>query len=233
MLTPAQNLPKSLQRSAKVKPRHKWQDLADLIIECGIMDFSASGLTVPLADGSRKVHVDGGWTGAHYHFLAPLLEPWDKAGLARVVLEGELARAGCEELHTAWCLLRKNYSANEEEWLPELVEVEGFTAVAVVLARAVTEYRVVNPRRRFVVDVAGRRVSWKDQDYQVTEEQALFLALLHKNLGKAPLTEQACINACPRLAGGHFRRNFWKKLPKPLREITRSQRGYGWWLELD
>lgn len=224
---------KSLLSSGKAKPRHKWQDLVDLILDHGIMKISAKGLTIPLHNGSRYVNVDGGWTEEHYQLLASLLEPSDKARLARAVLENELTRAGCQELDTAWWLHCRMHGPNEDEWLPRLVEVEGFTAIAEHLTRAVQDYQASIPRPRFVVDVPARCASWKGQTYRVSEEQALFLDLLYRNLRKAPLTERACMAVCPRLEGGHFRRNLWTKLPKPLRDITMSRQGYGWWLQLD
>ena len=86
---------------------------------------------------------------------------------------------------------------------------------------------------RFVVDVTARCVTWKGQDYPVTKEQALFLDLLNNHPGKGPMTEAACMAACPQLPNGHFRRNLWKPLPKPLRDITKSRPGFGWYLQLD
>jgi hypothetical protein len=228
----AQTFLNSLLRSAKVKPRHEWQDLADLIGDCDVLRINAWGLTVPLEDGTRTVAVPGGWTEEHYQFLAPDLEPWPKAMLARAVLEREFLRAGYQEWDTAWWLLRELQRPHDEkDWLPALVRDEGFAAITTRMGKLVTDYLRANPPRRLVVDVAARRVTWLGQDHQVTEEQALLLDLLHKNLGRRPLTEKACMKACPRLAGGHFHR-LREELPAPLSQITRSRQGCGWWLEL-
>lgn len=86
---------------------------------------------------------------------------------------------------------------------------------------------------RFIVDVPAQFVHWKAKPYPISREQALFLDLLHKHLGKGPLTEAACMAACPQLPNGHFKRSLWTKLPKPLRDITKSKPGFGWWLQLD
>jgi hypothetical protein len=179
-----------------------------------------------LLRSARTVEVTKGWIEEHCQFLASQLEPWP----FRAMLEKEFLRAGCRELDTALWLLREGLGLYDEaDWLSALVRDPWLADLA---TRFVTDCRRANPLRRLVVDVAARRVTWLGQDYQVTEELALFLDLLNKNRGKGPLTEKACMAACPRLAGGHFRRNLWKKLPPPLREITRSRPGYGWWLEL-
>jgi hypothetical protein len=86
---------------------------------------------------------------------------------------------------------------------------------------------------RLIVDVPSETVHWKGKPYPVQREQALFLDLLNKHPGKGPLTESACRAACPELPNGHFRRSLWKPLPKPLREIVHSKRGFGWYLKLD
>lgn len=86
---------------------------------------------------------------------------------------------------------------------------------------------------RFIVDVAAQCVHWKGKAYPVTSEQAHFLDLLHKHHGKRPLTEAKCRAACPTLPNGHFKRSLKDKLPKPLRDITKSEQGKGWWLQLD
>jgi hypothetical protein len=86
---------------------------------------------------------------------------------------------------------------------------------------------------RLVVDVLGRTIGWEGQTYPVSQEQALIMDLLLKNLGKAPLTEKAMKASCPQLADVHFNRTMRTNLQKPLRDLVKSKRGQGWWLELD
>jgi hypothetical protein len=82
----------------------------------------------------------------------------------------------------------------------------------------------------FVVDVAGQCVHYMGATYPVSLQQAHWLNLLNQNRGKLPLTQKACINACPQLSGGHFER-LRNKLPMPLRALVKSKPGQGWWLE--
>jgi hypothetical protein len=144
----------SLVKAASVKPRHKWLDTAELIRECdGIAGATATGFSVALPDGTRKVDVEGGWTEALYQFLAPFLSTLDeaqlnKAMMARAALESKLRRDGCKEPATAFWLLGKEYGAQEEDWLPQQVEAKGFSSVARELAQAVEEYRRTTPRPR-------------------------------------------------------------------------------------
>ena len=107
----------SLVKSAKVKPRHKWQDMADLISKGdGIMDATPWGFTVAEPDGSREVEVDGGWTEEHYQFLVPILSQVDeaqlnKAMIARAVLEAKLHGMGVKsQIQGSACLLRSTVS---------------------------------------------------------------------------------------------------------------------------
>jgi hypothetical protein len=148
----ARSLLEALVKTAKVRPRHKWQDMADLICDCdGIMNATAAGFSVALPDGTREVEIEGGWTEEHYQFLAPFLSTLYEAQLnknmiARAVLENILLRDGCKEPDTAFWLLGKKYGVHEEDWLPQQVEDKGFLAIAKELGQAVEDYRKTTPR---------------------------------------------------------------------------------------
>jgi hypothetical protein len=142
----------ALVKAHKVRPRHKWQAMADLICDCGgIMKATAAGFSVALPGETREVEVEDGWTVELYQFLAPYLSTLDEAQLnrtmiARAVLEKELRRDGCKEPDTAFWLLGKKYGVHEECWLPRQVEAKGFSAIAKELGQAVGDYRKTTPR---------------------------------------------------------------------------------------
>jgi hypothetical protein len=154
----ARALLKTLAASARAKPRHKWQDMAEAMWDWGVLDITAWGVSVPLEDGSRTFEVE--WTEELYAFVSPPLEPWDKAMTAKAVLQHELHRAGCQEWDTAWWLLRGQNGPDEEEWLPQLVEAEGFSSVALQMSQAVAAYRKIIPRGRATPRWDGHVLSW-------------------------------------------------------------------------
>lgn len=78
-------------------------------------------------------------------------------------------------------------------------------------------------------DVQRRLVAYKGIDYPVTEEQVLILDLLSK-AGRRPLTDREMKSACLQLQGVHFTGTLGN-LPKPIRDIVKSKRGTGRWLE--
>ena len=136
-MSEAERLLASLVKAAtRPKPRHKWQDMADLICAGdGIMEATDSGFTVALPDGRREFHVEGGWNEEHFTFLKPFLsalsEPQlNMAMIAQVVLAKHLRRGGCQEPEMAFWLLCKKHGFDEERWLPQQVEAKGFPAIA-------------------------------------------------------------------------------------------------------
>jgi hypothetical protein len=150
----AARLMASLVKAApKPKPRHKWQDVADLICAAdGIMETTASSFTVTLPDGRRVVNVEGGWSEEHYTFLksylSTLSEPQlNMARIAHVVLANRLRQRGCQEPETAFWVLCKKHGFDEEEWLPQRVESKGFPAIIREMEEALGAYRKTNPRR--------------------------------------------------------------------------------------
>jgi hypothetical protein len=160
----ARALLKMLAASARAKPRHKWQDMAEAMWDWGVLDITARGVTVPLEDGSRTFEVEG-WTEELYAFVSPPLEPWDKAMLAKAVLEDLLRRGGCQEPDTALWLLRKKHGLDEEEWLPQLVEAEGFSSVALRMSQEVAAYRRTNPSGRVTPRWDGHVLSWRGVEW--------------------------------------------------------------------
>jgi hypothetical protein len=155
----AAHLLASLMKAApRPEPRHKWQDMADLICAGdGITGATASGFTVALPDGRREFHVEGGWSEGHYTFLKPFLsalpEPQlNMAMIAQVILANHLRRRGCQEPETAFWLLCTKHGFDEEEWLPQLVETKGFPATATEMEEALADYRRINPRRPLEID---------------------------------------------------------------------------------
>jgi hypothetical protein len=115
---------------------------------------------------------------------------------------------------------------------PVTLHVLDVTEDAVTFSLAVLDHLLGNAPR-LVVDVAGQSATWKGKTYPLREEQALILDLLHKHLGKGPLTEKEMIAACPQLAGVHFNRTMRERLTKELRALVKSKPGHGWRLELN
>ena len=161
----AKELLQSLVASAKVQYRHKWQDIADAIWGCGIVNISARSVTVALEDGSRTYEIDGGWTKELYEFVAPPMEPWETAMMAKAVLQNQLRKAGCQEWDTAWWLLCEKFGPDEEDWLPQVIEENGFQKVALELNRAVAAYRLVTPRGQVTPHWDGHLLTWKNQEW--------------------------------------------------------------------
>jgi hypothetical protein len=172
----AATLLQALVKLAKPQPRHKWDDEAELIGEHGIMEITAWGFTVPLENGRRQVELEGWWTEEHYAFFAPLLDPWERSRAAKAVVENQLRRIGCQEADTAWLLLCKKNGPHEEDWLPPLVESEGFAAIATTLSQEVTEYRKRNPRRKskwVLMDhpcFDGKHISWCERKWTIRNQ---------------------------------------------------------------
>ena len=185
----AQNLLKSLVASAKVKPRHKWQDIADAIWDYGILEINAWSVTVPVPEGSLTFDVEGGWPEELYEFVAPKSPPCDKAEMAKAVLRNILHRWGCQEFDTALSLFCKKYGRHEESWLPNLVETEGFVKVAQEMNQAVAAYRQITPRGRMTPHWDGHDLFWmtdkwtfRNQKEHATSKE--ILDFLERNLWK-------------------------------------------------
>ncbi len=145
----ARTLLRQLIKSAKpdkVKPQHKWQKHLKLMGN-GISDVSAWGFTVQLGDGIKKVYYDQGWTEEHYDWFEEHLVDQKKAMIAEGVLKNMLRLAGCEEWNTtAWWLFEKQRGNNKKAWLRQLVQADGFAAIANNIQQALLDYRKVTPR---------------------------------------------------------------------------------------
>ena len=176
----------SLIRSApKIVPRHKWQDLADAISESGgIMDASIWGFTVPLGDGYRKVEIEGGWTEEHYSFLRESLDQSEQAMAAKAVLDNAMRREGCQEPDTAFWLLCKKNGDDEDQWLPQKVEAEGFSAIIDEMQDALRAYREITPRRPLKIAVMdhptfdGKTLRWGERTWRFRKQHGPIQKLL-------------------------------------------------------
>ena len=93
---------------------------ADLIVRsCGILTITEKGFVVVLADGSREVEFDGGLTEEHFLYFSPMLDDWDKAMFAKAVVNNMLPPSlSSRDKESVWWLLREEFGATEEEWLP-------------------------------------------------------------------------------------------------------------------
>jgi hypothetical protein len=180
----------ALVKSAKPQPRQKRDDEAELIQEHGIREITPSGFTVPLEIGLQEIELDHGWTEEHYARFAPLLDPWERSRAAKFVLVKQLRRAGCQEVDTAWWLLCEKLGHDEEDWLPSLVENNGFAAVAAAMSQEVAEYRKLNPRREskwVLMDrphFDGMHLWWGDKKWTFRSQRGpvrLLLEALERN----------------------------------------------------
>jgi hypothetical protein len=105
-------------------------------------------------------------------------------------LEKLLHRAERQEADTAWWLLRNKLGHREEDWLPSLVENNGFAAVAAALGQEVAEYRKLNPRRKSVWALMdhphfdGKHLSWGNKKWTFRSQRGpvcLLLDALERN----------------------------------------------------
>jgi len=112
----------------------------------GIVDADATGFTVNCGDGARKVVLVGGLGKADYDYYAPLLDDVGKATLAMGVLKNMLRSAWWMHFEIGWRYLSGEHrNRPEEEWLPSLVEQQGFDAIASEMEQAIRDFHCTNP----------------------------------------------------------------------------------------
>jgi hypothetical protein len=132
--------------------------ILDDLAEGRLEDADERSLTILRGDRSVRVEVPGGVTEDHYRELSPSLDDDEKslvawAGLKRLVRPGdwhewEVAKAKVRE----WC---RNVTEDEGEWLPDLLERDGFAATAERVRRALAADRVTLPSVRVPPAVPG------------------------------------------------------------------------------
>jgi len=129
----------------KITPEHPWKEYADLIRDHGIVGASSTGFTVQLPDGGREIEFDGGLSGEHFSYFAPLLDAWDKTILAQGVLRNKVGRQSFFDWEMIWELLRVKYGALEDEWLTQRVAVDGFDSIAHEMIEVLREHKKNHP----------------------------------------------------------------------------------------
>jgi hypothetical protein len=124
------------------------ESYAPLIVESGgIVDANASGFTTNCGDGIRKIELAGGLQATDYIYYAPLLDDVGKATLALGVLKNRFRASPWIDFEIGWRhLMHKQGNRSEQDWLPALVEVHGFDAIASEMRQAITNFHQSNPR---------------------------------------------------------------------------------------
>jgi hypothetical protein len=140
------------------------KEYADLMENGGDVDAEFDTIKVEFDDGERRIHFPGGLTEKHYAYFGPMMSDEQKAPLALGVLQNML-RDGSEENPIPpleWLAVRNSmhekYGFPESDWLPALVEDQGFEAVAHEFRQALDKQRK-NPQVQLDV-VLRPRIKW-------------------------------------------------------------------------
>lgn len=185
----------NVQREPAETAFSNWQDYvrksyANLIAENGgVVDADAGGFAVHCGDGIRKVELSGGLTDEDYDYYAPLLAVVGKATLAIGVLKNTLRSASWIDFEIGWRHLSdKHPNRPEEDWLPGLVEQQGFDAIAAEMAQAIKSFHRTNPRAFMATPRwTGKLLVWRANQWRFRNQNGPvrdLLAALEK--GKWP-----------------------------------------------
>lgn len=135
----------------------------DILQDGEIEDADAWGFTVHGINGRTEVAFPGGLTSKEYGDFSPLLDNGGKAVLAWGVLKNMHRSLPWPEWNTASTLMCQAYGNNESQWLPNIIEDQGFDAIAVEMKTRLGEYRRTNPPQRIRLAVVKTPI-WLDAE---------------------------------------------------------------------
>lgn len=160
-----------LVTSRPMRPQHPWHEYAELIRDCeGIVGASGDSIKVQLIDGCRDIEFAGGLSEEHYQYFAPLLDDWGKTLLARAVCRNMVRCQSFAEEQAAWEPLWRMHGVDDEEWLPPLIDTQGFLEIAQHMEQAVALARNTSHASSTILQHEDAGLS-HSQDYRIVRDR--------------------------------------------------------------
>ncbi len=161
-------------------------EYSDVLKDGELEDADAWGFTVQGTNGRTEVTFPVGLSSKVYKDYSPLLDDYGKAVLAWGVLKNMLRPLPWSEWNTASTLMCQTYGNDESQWLPHIIEKQGFDAVAAEMTTRLATYRRTTPPARIRLAVFTRPV-WNgvervlvygDQEWVIAKQAKNVIALL-------------------------------------------------------
>lgn len=178
---------KELTATLPIDQRDYRDECNEVLKEGEIEDANAWGFTVQGSIGCTEVTFPGGLTSKEYEDCSPLLDDDGKAVLALGVLKNVLRSLHWSEWNTASTLMCHAYGNDESQWLPHIIEKQGFNAVAAEMKTRLGTYRRNTPPARIRLAVftkpvwsdAERVLVYGDQEWVIVRQAKNVITLLN------------------------------------------------------